>query len=62
LVTKIEQRPVAMVLLDSFGRRTPVGDAGRVRRWLETGESGPIAAAARRYERRKSAQIASAGE
>jgi len=62
LVTRIEERPVAMVLLDSFGRRTPVGDAGRVRRWLETGESGPVAAAARRYERRKAAQIANAGE
>lgn len=62
LVTTIEERPVAMVLLDSFGRRTPVGDAGRVRRWLETGESGSIAAAARRYERRKSAQIANAEE
>lgn len=58
LVTSIEERPVAMVLLDSFGLRTPVGDAGRIRRWLETGESGKIAAAARRYEQRKSAQVA----
>ena len=61
LVTEIEQRPVAMVLLDSFGRRTPVGDAGRIRRWLETGEGGSIAAAARRYEQRKSSQVVSAG-
>jgi D-alanyl-D-alanine endopeptidase (penicillin-binding protein 7) len=60
LVTTIEERPVAMVLLDSFGLRTPVGDAGRIRRWLETGESGSIAAAARRYERRRSAQLANA--
>ncbi len=49
-----------MVLLDSFGRHTPVGDAGRIRRWFETGDSGSIAAAARRYERRKSAQVANA--
>lgn len=62
LVATIEERPVAMVLLDSFGLRTPIGDAGRVRRWLETGEGGPIAAAARRYERRKTAQIENAGE
>ena len=61
LVTTIGQRPVAMVLLDSFGRRTPVGDAGRIRRWFETGESGSIAAAARRYEQRKSARVVSAG-
>ncbi len=62
MVAMIEKRPVAMVLLDSFGRRTPVGDAGRVRRWLETGQSGPVAAAARRYERRKTAQFEIAGE
>ena len=60
LVTRIEERPVAMVLLDSFGRRTPIGDVGRVRRWFETGESGSIATAARRYEQRKSEQVASA--
>lgn len=61
MVTGIEGRQVAMVLLDSFGRRTPIGDAGRVRRWLETGEGGAIAAAARRYEQRRTEQIASAG-
>lgn len=61
LVTRINERPVAMVLLDSFGRRTPVGDAGRIRRWFETGESGSIAAAARRYEERKTARVVSAG-
>ncbi|MDX1608582.1 MAG: D-alanyl-D-alanine endopeptidase [Halofilum sp. (in: g-proteobacteria)] len=60
MVTDIEGRQVAMVLLDSFGRRTPVGDAGRIRRWLETGEGGSIAAAARRYEQRRSEQMASA--
>lgn len=60
LLTGIDGRRVAMVLLDSFGRRTPVGDAGRVRRWLETGESGTIAAAARRYEQRRTGQLASA--
>lgn len=58
LLTEIGDRRVAIVLLDSFGRRTPIGDAGRVRRWLETGESGAIAAAARRYERRRSEQLA----
>ncbi len=60
VTTGIGGRRVAMVLLDSFGRRTPIGDVGRVRQWLETGESGAVAAAARRYEQRKSDRITSA--
>lgn len=60
LITNIDGRRVAVVLLDSFGRRTPIGDVGRVRRWLETGESGSIAAAARRYEQRRTGQMTSA--
>lgn len=61
MVTGIEGRPVAMVLLDSFGRRTPVGDAGRIRRWFETGAGGSIAPAARRYEARRTARMSAAG-
>jgi D-alanyl-D-alanine endopeptidase (penicillin-binding protein 7) len=57
MATQIEGRPVAMVLLDSFGRRTPIGDAGRIRRWFETGASGSIAAAAQRYEERRTAGL-----
>ena len=52
MVTEIEGAPIAMVLLNSFGTRTPLGDATRVRRWLQTGSSGSIAGAAREYERR----------
>lgn len=59
MATEIDGRSVAMVLLDSFGRRTPIGDAGRIRRWLETGAGGAIAPAARRYEQRRMNQIAS---
>lgn len=33
---RINQRPVVIVLLDSWGRRTRVGDANRVRRWMES--------------------------
>ncbi|MEQ8858897.1 MAG: D-alanyl-D-alanine endopeptidase [Pseudomonadales bacterium] len=51
LVSRIDDRPVAMVLLNSFGTRTPLGDAGRVRRWLTTGQGGTVAGAAARYER-----------
>lgn len=47
----VRNRPVGMVFLNSFGTRTPLGDAGRTRRWLTTGESGRVAGAARDYER-----------
>ena len=33
---KIEGRPVVMVFLDSKGKHSRIGDAGRVRKWLET--------------------------
>jgi len=55
MVADIEGTPVAMVLLNSFGTRTPLGDAGRVRRWLQTGASGGVAGAALEYERRVAA-------
>lgn len=56
MLTAIEGREVGMVLLDSFGTRTPVGDAGRVRQWLTTGNAGSIAAPALEYAQRKAAQ------
>lgn len=54
MVADIGGSPVAMILLNSLGTRSPLGDAGRVRRWLETGEQGSVAGAARDYEREKS--------
>ena len=33
---KINQRPVIIVLLDSWGLRTRVGDANRIRKWMES--------------------------
>lgn len=56
MLAEIDGRPVGMVLLDSFGTRSPIGDAGRIKRWLRSGDGGPVARAARRYERRKAAQ------
>ncbi len=32
---KISNRPVVIVLLDSWGKRTRVGDANRIKRWME---------------------------
>jgi D-alanyl-D-alanine endopeptidase (penicillin-binding protein 7) len=41
-----------MVLLNSFGTRTPLGDAGRIRRWLQTGSGGKVATSALEYEKK----------
>lgn len=54
MVTIIDEQPVGIVLLNSFGTRTPLGDAGRIRRWLLTGDSGKVAGAALEYEKRQS--------
>ena len=49
LQAEIQQRHVAIVLLDSFGKYSHVGDAARVRRWLETGSSGSVSPSAIAY-------------
>jgi D-alanyl-D-alanine endopeptidase (penicillin-binding protein 7) len=33
---RIAARPVIIVLLDSWGRLTRIGDANRIKRWMET--------------------------
>lgn len=35
--TVVKDRPVVIVLLNSFGKYTRVADAARIRRWIETG-------------------------
>lgn len=50
LSARIDERPVSMVLLNSFGKLTHIGDAGRVKRWLQTGDGGRLATAAKRYQ------------
>lgn len=58
---EVKNRPVAIVLLDSFGKRSHVGDASRVKRWLETGKSGSVHPSAKAYVARKQkAQLAHA--
>ncbi len=58
MVANIDGRPIAMVLLDSLGTRTPLGDAGRIGRWLRTGQGGSVAVAARDYERQRQREYA----
>ncbi len=57
--TVIKQRPVALVVLDAFGKYTHFADAKRLRDWLETGKSAPVPAAALAYRKQKSSQTAS---
>jgi D-alanyl-D-alanine endopeptidase (penicillin-binding protein 7) len=58
MVAELDGRKIAMAFLDSFGTRSPVGDAGRVKRWLATGESGHVAGSARRYQARRGREYA----
>ncbi|MCQ4347994.1 D-alanyl-D-alanine endopeptidase [Pseudomonas stutzeri] len=62
MLARLEQRPVAMVLLGTFGKRTHIGDASRVRQWLETGKSAPVPAAARSYRQQRIQQLRLAGQ
>ncbi len=57
LLSDIDGIPVVMVLLDSFGKLSPIGDAGRVKRWIITGSGGKVAGAALNYERSKTALL-----
>jgi D-alanyl-D-alanine endopeptidase (penicillin-binding protein 7) len=40
---KIAARPVIIVLLDSWGKYTRIGDANRIKRWVENTRSGRVA-------------------
>ena len=44
MLTTIASRPMVIVLLDSIGKFTRLGDAQRVKHWLETGEALPVTA------------------
>lgn len=53
VLSEMKGKEYAMVFLDAFGKLTPLGDVGRVRRWITTGDGGTIAGAAARYEQDK---------
>ncbi|MGB8928726.1 MAG: D-alanyl-D-alanine endopeptidase, partial [Pantoea agglomerans] len=59
--TMINNRPVALVVLDAFGKYTHFADANRLRSWIETGKAAPVPAAALAYKKQKSGQVASNG-
>jgi len=47
MLANIASRPVVIVLLDSIGKHTRLGDAERVRHWIETGDALPLPALSR---------------
>ncbi|HCW89631.1 MAG TPA: D-alanyl-D-alanine endopeptidase [Marinobacter sp.] len=53
MTSEMNGRRVVTVFLDSLGTLSPLGDAGRVKRWLATGASGQVAPAAREYAQKK---------
>lgn len=57
LQAEIQKRHLAIVLLDSFGKHSHIGDAGRVRRWLETGNSGSVHPSALAYAKQRQQKL-----
>lgn len=55
--TVINNKPVALVVMDAFGKYTHFADASRLRTWIETGKVQPVPAAALSYKHQKAAQM-----
>jgi D-alanyl-D-alanine endopeptidase (penicillin-binding protein 7) len=49
----VDGQDLYIVMLDSFGKTSPMGDAGRIRRWLESGMGGSVASSAKAYQKQK---------
>ncbi len=47
MMANIAAKPVVIVLLDSVGKYTRLGDAERVKHWIETGDALPLRAVAK---------------
>ncbi len=62
LVTEMGHRPVALVILDAFGKYTHFADASRIRNWVETGKGGSVPDVALRYKSDKNLKSRQAGE
>ncbi|MBK4714167.1 MULTISPECIES: D-alanyl-D-alanine endopeptidase [Tenebrionibacter/Tenebrionicola group] len=60
--TVINQRPVALVVMDAFGKYTHFADASRLRTWLETGEIKPVPASALAYKRERAGQLTASND
>lgn len=56
MMTSMNRRSVAFVVLGAFGKYTHMADANRLKRWLETGKVTPVPAAALSYKQQKLAE------
>ena len=54
---KVATRSLIIVLLDSVGKYTRIGDANRIRQWLEPGFAPPVAAAKPRAKAKQPAAV-----
>lgn len=61
LLTTMANRPVSVVILDAFGKYTHFADASRLRKWMETGQSGPAPAVALQYKKEKNLVMRQSG-
>ena len=52
MVSEMDGRTVGVALLNSLGTRSPLGDAGRIRRFLQSGDRGRVAPAASEHRNR----------
>ena len=52
MVAEMAGKRVGVVLLNSLGTRSPLGDAGRIRRWLADGTRSSVAQAATQHRQR----------
>ena len=60
MLRRVGNKDVIMVFLDSFGKRSPIGDANRIKKWLQTGNRGKVAKSASNYQRVKLAYYSKA--
>nr|WP_269802781.1 D-alanyl-D-alanine endopeptidase [Pseudomonas uvaldensis] len=61
LVTRMGNRPMALVILDAFGKYTHFADASRIRSWVETGKSTRAPAVALQYKAAKNLKSRQSG-
>ena len=58
MIANIDKQDYVMVTLDAYGKRTPLGDASRIKKWITTGDSGDISDSAEHYQRTKLSALA----
>ncbi|MFK5985432.1 MAG: D-alanyl-D-alanine endopeptidase [Pseudomonadota bacterium] len=49
MLTRVGNKDIVMVMLDSFGKRSPLGDVKRIKKWLKTGKQSRVAKSASNY-------------